>query len=391
MTEQNLTMLAELVLQRHEELMQVWRNKVQRVPAAGNLDTPEAASHIAAVLRDVAAALLMGKKKPLAMLPVERAPEIHGIQRFNEGFNLIEVVADYNALREAIQEFAEANRVNVAGRVRSILDRVLDQAIGVAVQTYSEQKALEIQRQRDEHLSFIMHDLKTPLSAVSTAAAVLDRILSGEGKNERITTILQIVERNAQRLNALISRVIQEEINLQRGGPESVFAGRIEKRDFDLWPLIEELIHDLQPLTEPKQIRVRNNVRHDCSIFADPVLIVQVFQNLLSNAIEYTTNGEIVIGSAVAHREQSVHCWVQDAGQGIPEDRIGKVFDKLETDPEKKGGLGLGLAIVKQVVEAHGGRITVTSKLGEGSTFEFFLPLQNETGTRSEVSNGTVA
>jgi signal transduction histidine kinase len=390
MRNQNLTKLAELILQRHEELMQVWRNKVQRVPAAGNLDTPEAASHIAAVLRDVAAALLAGKKKPLVMLPVERASEIHGIQRFNAGFDLIEVVADYNALREAIQEFAEANRINVTGRVRAILDRVLDKAIGVAVQTYSEQKALEIQRQRDEHLSFIMHDLKTPLSAVSTAANLLDRILSTEDNKERATTMLQIVKRNAIRLNDLISRMIQEEINLRRAGPESVFPGKVEKRDFDLWPLIEELIHDLQPLTEPRRIRVRNDVRHDFSIFADPVLIVQVFQNLLSNAIEYTTDGEIVIGAAVSDREPSVRCWVQDTGQGIPEDRIEKVFDKLETDPEKKGGLGLGLAIVKQVVEAHGGRITVTSKAGEGSTFEFFLPIQAESGTRM-IRKGTAA
>lgn len=241
------------------------------------------------MLEDVATALLKGKKKSLLAQPVDGATGVHGLQRFHEGFNLIEVVADYNALREAIQEFAEANRITVTGRVRAILDRVLDKAIGVAVQMYSEQKALEIQRQREEHLSFIVHDLKTPLSAVSTAAMVLDHTLSCECKNERVTRMLDIVERNSERLNALISRVIQEQMNLQRTAAESVFAGRIEKRDVDLWPLIEDLIHDLQPLTEPKRIRVTNDVPHDCSIFADPVLIVQVFQNLFSNAIEYTT------------------------------------------------------------------------------------------------------
>src|SRR5262249_51715556 len=378
MRNQNLTKLADLVREKNEDLMQLWRSKVQRVSAVRNLDTPEAGTHIATLLEDIAAALLKGKKKSFLTLPVDEGTEVHGVQRFHQGFNLIEVVADYNALREAIQEFAEANRINVTGRVRAILDRVLDKAIGVAVQTYSEQKALEIQRQRDEHLSFIMHDLKTPLSAVSTAANLLDRILSTEDNKERVTTMLQIVKRNALRLNALISRMIQEEINLRRAGPESVFPGKVEKRDFDLWPLIEELIHDLQSLTEPRRIRVRNDVRHDFSIFADPVLIVQVFQNLLSNAIEYTTDGEIVIGSAVSDRERNVRCWVQDTGQGIAGDRLGKVFDKLETDPDKKGRLGLGLAIVKQVVEAHGGRITVTSKAGEGSTFEFLLPIQDE-------------
>jgi signal transduction histidine kinase len=58
----------------------------------------------------------------------------------------------------------------------------------------------------------------------------------------------------------------------------------------------------------------------------------------------------------------------------IPEERIGKIFDKLETDPRKKGGLGLGLAVVKQIVEAHGGEIAVVSKRGQGSIFDFYLP-----------------
>jgi two-component system, OmpR family, phosphate regulon sensor histidine kinase PhoR len=389
MRNQNLTKLADLIREKHEDLMQLWRSKVQRVSAVRNLDTPEAASHIAALLEDIAAALVKGKKKSLLALPVDEAAEVHGVQRFHQGVNLIEVVADYNALREAIQEFAEANRITVTGRVRGILDRILDKAIGVAVETYSEQKTLEIQRQREEHLSFLVHDLKTPLSAVSTAAMILDRTLNGDCKNERTVRMLEIVQRNAKRLNALISRVIQEQTGLERTGAESIFAAKVEKRHFDLWPLIEELVRDLQPLTEPKRIRVRNDVPHECLVFADPVLIMQVFQNLLSNAIEYTTDGEILIGSAIS--DQTVQCWVRDTGKGIPEDRLGKVFDKLETDPHKAGGSGLGLAIVKQVIEAHGGNIMVASKLGEGSKFEFTLPLQHTAGVPVEVGNGTAA
>src|SRR5262249_47554440 len=131
MRNQNLAKLAELILRQQEGLMHVWRNKVQQVPAVRNLDTPAASSHIATLLEDIASALLKGKKKSLITQPVDEATEVHGLQRFHEGFNLIEVVADYNALREAIQEFAEANHISVTGRVRSILDRVLDKAMGV--------------------------------------------------------------------------------------------------------------------------------------------------------------------------------------------------------------------------------------------------------------------
>jgi len=372
---ENRIKLAELVRQQRYELMTLWRNKVQQVPAARNLDTPAACSHIARLLDDMAAALMEGKNKSLLTVPVGGSTEVHGVQRFHEGFNLIEVVADYNALREAILEFAEANRLTATGRVRAIMDRVLDKAIGVAVQTYSEQRALEIERQREEHLSFIVHDLKTPLSAVATATLILQNEISKEHKTERIPRMLEIVQRNTERLNALITRVIREQKQLQRSA-DSVFAGRVTKRQVDLWPLIEELLHDLQTLTEPKGIRTSNEVPHSCSVFADPVLIVRVFQNLLSNAIEYTSHGEITIGAAVSNADRVIRCRVRDTGRGIPEDRIGKVFDKLETDREDRGGLGLGLAIVKQVVEAHGGQISVTSKPGEGSTFEFTLPVE---------------
>ena len=121
------------------------------------------------------------------------------------------------------------------------------------------------------------------------------------------------------------------------------------------------------------------------------MLITQVFQNLLANAIEYTFDGEIVIGSAISDDNEKVRCWVRDTGEGIAEERLGKVFEKLETGSERGRGRGLGLAIVKQVVEAHGGEIKVLSKLGEGSTFEFLLPLDGSSGTPAVLGNGTAA
>ena len=389
MRNDNLAKMADLIQQQSQQLMQLWRNKVQQVPSARNFDTPAASSHIAGLLDDIAAALLKGKKKSLLTLPIDTATEIHGLHRFQDGFNLIEIVADYNALREAIQEFAEANRLSITGGVRAIMDRILDKAIGVAVQTYSEQKALEIERQREEHLSFIVHDLKTPLSAVSTAAMILDNELSKEGKGERIQTMLDIVHRNTGRLKTLISRVIEEQKQLLRTRVDSIFAAKMAKRDVDLWPLIEELLHDFQTLMEPKRIYARNEVPDSCSIFADPVLIMQVFQNLLSNAIENTSHGEVAIGAVISDAERLVRCWVRDTGKGIPENRIGKVFDKLETDREERGGLGLGLAIAKQVVEAHGGEIAVKSRSPEGSTFEFTLPFEGTADVPSPLSAST--
>jgi signal transduction histidine kinase len=110
------------------------------------------------------------------------------------------------------------------------------------------------------------------------------------------------------------------------------------------------------------------------TIFADARLLGQVFQNLLSNAIKFTPNGKIIVGARQRDDDGIVQCWVRDTGAGIESERLDKIFEKLETDhqPEKRG-VGLGLAIVKQIIEHHGGTITVESRVGEGSTFTFTI------------------
>lgn len=82
----------------------------------------------------------------------------------------------------------------------------------------------------------------------------------------------------------------------------------------------------------------------------------------------------VIIGAQKITELAAIECWVSDSGAGIPADRLGKVFGKLETDPDKKSGMGLGLAIVKQFVEAHGGQVSVESEPGQGSTFRFTIP-----------------
>jgi two-component system, OmpR family, phosphate regulon sensor histidine kinase PhoR len=109
-------------------------------------------------------------------------------------------------------------------------------------------------------------------------------------------------------------------------------------------------------------------------IYADASLLKRVFQNLIANAIKYAPTGKVTIGAQSLNEEDAVECWVRDNGAGIALDRQEKVFEKLETDPNNPEGTGLGLAIVKMFVEAHGGKVTVESKIGDGTTFRFGLP-----------------
>jgi signal transduction histidine kinase len=253
------------------------------------------------------------------------------------------------------------------------LNRVFDEAIGLAIQTFATQQARELQRRRDEYLAFVAHDLRTPLNAIALVARLLE--VAQADRSDRVETYrtLKTLRRNVQQLEALVDKVLKESAHIQTE------AGvKLEPRKFDLWPLVESVIHDLHPMAETATTRLLNEIPEDLIVYADASLLRRVIQNLVANAITYTPRGEVVVGARETDAEGAIECWVSDTGSGIPKDRLEKVFDKLETDPQKQGGAGLGLAIVKTFIEAHGGKVTVETKEGVGTTFRFTLPGKSE-------------
>ena len=219
-------------------------------------------------------------------------------------------------------------------------------------------------------LTELSENLKSDRSEanLSLATTMLERSRSGDSKIELFETSLSTLRRNISRLDALIKRVLQDEANLHLTD-----SPKLEKREFDLWSLVESTIRDLHPIATDSHTTLFNNVPPDMTIFADARLLGQVFQNLISNAIKFTPNGKITVGASTANG--IARCWIQDTGDGIDGERLDKIFDKLETDqqPDKRG-VGLGLAIVKQIVELHGGTVTVESRVGDGSTFTLEIP-----------------
>ena len=366
----DLERFADAIRLNSSQLLQEWRLQVRRLPAAQNLDIPTLNDHIPPLLDQLASALAKGHTESILELELEDNPRIHGTERLRAGFDIVEVVAEYNILREILQELAGREAIAMTPEVGRILNRVVDGAIALAVDTYAKERALEMQLRREEQLSFIMHDLRTPLSAMHTAAQILDDSLQSEAKTQRVQNMLALLRRNADRVNALLKAATQEQYNI---AASTIAELKVESREFDLWPLVEGLIHDLRPLSESTPVQMANTIPADFMIFADAVLLNQVFQNLLSNAIKYTQAGQIIIGAEYS-AEGDAQCWVRDTGTGIPPDRLQKIFKKFETDPEKNGGQGLGLAIVKQIVEAHGGSVDVESTVGQGSKFSFTLP-----------------
>jgi two-component system phosphate regulon sensor histidine kinase PhoR len=367
MTIDVLDRLAALITQERLPLLARWRQQIRHLPSARELDVPTLNDHIPGLLEELAAALRVKSDQSIPEALVEGSPTAHGLQRLQEAFDIEEVVAEYNILRACIHDLADEHGLTLQGKPFHIINRVFDQAIGLAVQTFATQRALEVQRRREEYLAFVAHDIRTPLSAISLAGRVLETTL--QERSLQTTQMLKALRRSAQHLESLLARVIEENTNLQT---ESGI--RLERRDLDLWPLVEAMIHDLHPVAGTNSTRLVNQVPEDLEVYADASLLRRILQNLIGNAINYTPRGEVLIGARELDGGQGVECWVSDNGAGIPAELLERIFEKGETDPERTGGTGLGLAIVKTFTEAHGGKVTVQSEPGAGATFRLQLP-----------------
>jgi signal transduction histidine kinase len=365
----DLDKLAALIRRERDGLLSRWRQQVRALPSAQHLDAPTLNDHVPQLIEELADALQARSDETIPEALSEASPPAHGLQRVQDGFDIEEVVAEYNILRGCIHDLAQASGLTLQGKPFHILNRVLDGAIGLAVKTFAAERALEVRRRREEYLSFVAHDLRTPLNAISLATGVLELALPAPSASAAHAQMLKTLRRNVQHLAGLVGKVIEENTGLL-----SELGIKLERRAFDLWPLVEALVHDLHPVAHGASTRLVNQVPDDLVVYADAALLRRVFQNVIANAIAYTPRGKVVIGARQSGAEGTLECWVSDNGAGIAQERLEKVFDKSETDPEKEGGWGLGLAIVKTFVEAHDGSVSVESREGVGSTFRFTLP-----------------
>jgi two-component system phosphate regulon sensor histidine kinase PhoR len=362
--------LAKVFEQCQEEIISEWRVQAGELLRELNLDKPTITDHLPDVVAEITRDLALGRCGTLSVEHTRGSPPVHGVQRFHDGLDVGEVVAEYNLLRVAFITVAERHDLYVVGEAARIINHRIDEAVRLAVMAFAAQQALIRKEQEDEHLAFIAHDLRTPLNAVSLIVEELRR-----GSDQKTLTdqsdLFDILTRNLQRVENLIKKVM--ETNVQPSGAGSSF--QPEHRTFELWPLVQRLILDLRSVSSNHAIEVANEIPRALTVFADAGLISQVFQNLLGNAFKYAAQGRVVV-SARADAEK-VTCVVKDNGAGIPLEMLSKVFDKLATDPHK-AGTGLGLTIVKQIVEAHGGTVSAESTHGAGAAFAFTIPAPPE-------------
>ncbi len=364
-----ISQLAQLIRAKKDALLARWRDQVRALPSAAHLDIPTLNDHIPALLIELAEALADPSEETIAETLEEGTPPEHGIQRFEDGFDVREVVSEYNILRGCVHDLAQEHGLSLEGEPFHILNRVLDEAIGLAVETHSEQQALAVKRRREEYLSFVAHDLRNPLTAISLAASVLEMTLQEQTGNVESAQMIKTLHRNVGQLETLVAKVLEE--NTEQGpeeGSPPVY------RHFDLWPLVQAIMLAMKPMAQAADTKLINLVADDMVMYADSGQLRRVFQNLLSNAITYSPGGEVRVGGRMNTEDGTIMCWVADNGTGIPADRLEKLFEKGEGDPERPMSTGLGLAIVRTFVEAHGGEVHAESPEGQGTTIRFTIP-----------------
>jgi signal transduction histidine kinase len=217
-------------------------------------------------------------------------------------------------------------------------------------------------------LRIVAHDLRNPLNTVQLAAGLLIEQTPAEAGLERKQ--LDLITRSVDRAN----RLIQDLLDAARVG-----AGRftVDVAPVSAASLVHEAIELGRLAAESKGVQLGLDAPDDLPpILADRDRMLQVFSNLIANAIEATPAGGRIRVSA-RYLEGEVHFAVTDTGAGIREDQLRHLFDPFWQARKGKKGTGLGLAIVRGIIEAHGGRVTVESQPGAGTTFRFGVRVAN--------------
>ena len=279
----------------------------------------------------------------------------------------IEVAINNAQQAETLQQSEEALARQAQELARS--NAKLEQLLAELEQTRQQQLRL-----KDQFLSHVSHELRSPLTAIYQFVTILLDRLAGELNLEQ-HEYLEIILKNVNQLRTMIEDLL--EISRVQVGKLSV-----EPQPISLVNLIEETLSSLRTAASAKSITLSAKFPSDLpSAYADPQRIRQILTNLIDNGIKFTPeNGMINVRVQVSNEEPYFLCVaVSDTGCGLSSEESKKIFERLyqskSTFQYSRKGLGLGLYICKDLASSHGGRIWVESQLGHGSTFFFTLPI----------------
>jgi signal transduction histidine kinase len=241
----------------------------------------------------------------------------------------------------------------------------------IELRKYNEE-LLTVEKAKDEFMSMINHELKTPLVPIKgyTDMLLLPKIMGdlNEKQKKAINSI------SFGKLELLISDIL-DVYKLDMGKL------KLSKKDVDVNQLITSNISEFKPLADQKNTKIDADIQYNGVVYCDQRRIDQVITNLIKNAIDFVPADTGKIMLRVSKKENQIIFSVEDNGIGIPPNKIDSLFKKFyqiyTSMTRKHGGTGLGLAISKGIVEAHGGEMWVDKEYGGGAKFIFTLPIKD--------------
>ncbi len=268
----------------------------------------------------------------------------------------------------------------------SFIPTPISAIVGVVITFKDITERQAIERMKDEFISVVSHELRTPLTAIRGS---LGLIASGllTTQPQKAKRMLDIAAANTDRLTRLINDILDI---------ERIESGKIqmEKAACDVDEAITHTVDSLKIMAKTAEVTLAVSPVSQ-KVWADRDRLIQVFTNLISNAIKFSpphTTIEITATPVINHSSNTEYLEtkqpkllfkIKDQGRGIPHDKLEKIFGRFQqvnaSDSRDKGGTGLGLAICRSIIQQHHGRIWAESQVAQGSTFYFTLPLLQET------------
>jgi PAS domain S-box-containing protein len=270
----------------------------------------------------------------------------------------------------------ETDLLTIDGRAIPVMASIAEMAPspsrgkGFVVVAADLRERLRVERQKDEFVTMVHHEVRTPLTAVRGAIGLLCGGVAG-GLDARARDLVEIALRNSERMERLVDDILVSR-KLDSGRMDFHF------EETRLAPLVEQAVEATSVYAEKFDVLIElENTATDAKVKTDPDRLIQVMNNVLSNAVRFTSAGDAVV-VGVTRSNTGLRVAVSDKGPGIAEDFRDMVFEPfsrgLENDWRHRSGSGLGMSISKGIMEELGGSISFETQIGVGTTFFVDIP-----------------
>lgn len=373
--------LADFILANCDSILSEWETFARTcAPASGTMDIAALRDHAAMMLNVIAADLAQPQssreqseksrgRRPSAVpgAPATAAEE-HGAGRAQSGFTVVQMVAEFRALRASVirlwtREQGQLGSDDIEDLTR--FNEAIDQSLSESVARFNQ----DVEKAKETFLAILGHDLRTPLGAISTSAAFM---LETGDLEEPHRTLAARIAGSARRTVGMVGDLLDFTRSHLGGGIP------ISRAETSLGRVVHEVVDEVSAAHPGRTIRVE--ARGESRGRWDAARLGQAIANLVGNAVQHGADGTTIV-VAVGGDEQEAVVSVHNRGTVIPPQRLDGIFNPMRAreTPRKAaagptGSLGLGLYIAERIVSAHGGRIDVDSSEERGTTFTVRLP-----------------